>query len=151
MITFCYWQNDLNWFASSHFLSTPSFYYTKMDCREQNDAILLEEILAHAPIHTTQDLVNADRCYINYRCVKQNATALVLSYFWIHKISFVMLCAIWHHLYNSKNAITFSKVAVQFFLNCTNGTKSSNTSHLNSLLSKFKSKQIKNSKLVVLK
>ena len=51
-----------------------------------------------------------------------------------------MLCAIWHHLYNSKNAITFSKVAVQFFLNCANGTKSSNTSHLNSFLSKFKSK-----------
>ena len=48
-----------------------------------------------------------------------------------------MLCAIWHHLYNSKNAITFSKVAVQFFFKL---RKWYITSHLNSLLSKFKSK-----------
>ena len=48
----------------------------------------------------------------------------------------MMRCAIWYHLYNLKNvkkhqwrSVSLSKVA-GWKLNCTNGTKSHNTSHI---------------------
>ena len=49
---------------------------------------------------------------------------------------YVMHFAIWHHLYNIKNVKTPMKEssmgAFQFFLNCTNGTKSHKKHHRNS-------------------
>ena len=53
-----------------------------------------------------------------------------------------MHCAIWYHLYNLKNvkknpwrSVTFTKVTLfhgcfSRFVNCTNGTKSRNASHM---------------------
>ena len=54
-----------------------------------------------------------------------------------------MFCSIWYHLYNLKNVksthggvllllkVTLLHGCFSRFLNCTNGTKSHNTSHIN--------------------
>ena len=54
-----------------------------------------------------------------------------------------MFCSIWYHLYNLKNVksthggvllllkVTLLHGCFSHFLNCTNGTKSHNTSHIN--------------------
>ena len=41
-----------------------------------------------------------------------------------------MLFAIWYHLYNLKNVKKSMKLKTCNFLNCANGTKSRNTSHM---------------------
>ena len=46
-------------------------------------------------------------------------------------LTFVMRCAIWHHLYNLRNVKnTHGRVLLLVKVNCTNGTKSRKASHL---------------------